>query len=180
MITTLPNESDNNKKLSGLGYLVKWCLEIKTESSLKAKEGSRSPFPAECMWVNTYQIHECTVDFFSYFCFLWVVFILRCDTDNSHFLFSWPFWSPPGTQSWENNLKTVHYIWSLRIYALKPGCPHAQLGPGSQIIRVKQFRIDITVREANYQQKQQIQMLQKETFHAMGHQTVMMHIKGKS
>ena len=29
-------------------------------------------------------------------------------------------------------------------------------GTGSQIIRVKQFEIDITVREANYQQKHQI------------------------
>lgn len=37
-------------------------------------------------------------------------------------------------------------------------------GMGSQIIRVKQFEIDVTVRVANYQQKHPIQTLQKETF----------------
>lgn len=37
-------------------------------------------------------------------------------------------------------------------------------GTGSQIIRVKQFEIGITIREANYQQKHQIQTLQEETF----------------
>ena len=37
-------------------------------------------------------------------------------------------------------------------------------GIGSQIIRVKQFRMVITAREANYQQKQLIQMLQNITF----------------
>lgn len=34
----------------------------------------------------------------------------------------------------------------------------------SQIIGVQQLRIDITVREANYQQKQLIQILQNDTF----------------
>lgn len=37
-------------------------------------------------------------------------------------------------------------------------------GEGSQSNTAKQFRIDRTVREANYQQKQLIQMLQNEAF----------------
>ena len=54
-------------------------------------------------------------------------------------------------------------------------------GMGLQIIGVKQFEIDVTVRVANYQQKHPIQTLQNETFlvgwhtHAMGHWTIAMH-----